>query len=138
MSKKKVEWLDRQLLRTSNCFCLCTTEEQFHAALKDIDIPVTQYPTFLDGDNADATVWTFAAHTAANGKDKIEEVMIVCVSVDNASPIEIAAILVHEAVHIWQHTAEAIGESNPSKEMEAYAIQSISTQLFSAYARSLI
>ena len=47
--------------------------------------------------------------------------------------IEVACLLVHEAVHIWQRTCEDYGEHRPSAEFEAYAIQNISQQLMQSY-----
>ena len=44
------------------------------------------------------------------------------------------ALLVHEAVHVWQAFCEDIGEKSPSDEFEAYSIQSISYELMTAYA----
>lgn len=46
---------------------------------------------------------------------------------------EIAGLLVHEAVHVWQTIREDIGESDPSVEFEAYSVQAIFQELFSAY-----
>jgi len=50
-------------------------------------------------------------------------------------PIEVAAILVHEAVHVWQQHCKDIGETNPGDEQEAYAIQFISSRLMREYTR---
>lgn len=49
---------------------------------------------------------------------------------------EVYGILVHEAVHVWQHVKEYIGEENPSSEFECYSIQYISQQLWEAYNKS--
>ncbi len=49
-------------------------------------------------------------------------------------PNSVVGILVHEAVHIWQKFSQRIGEHEPSGEFEAYAIQSISQRLISAYS----
>jgi hypothetical protein len=46
---------------------------------------------------------------------------------------QVYALLVHEAVHIWQDVKHRIGEDNPSSEFEAYAIQNISQELMLAY-----
>ncbi len=51
------------------------------------------------------------------------------------SPIEVAGLLVHEAVHVWQKYAEDIGEDCPGAEQEAYAIQAISQALMTEFAR---
>lgn len=50
---------------------------------------------------------------------------------------DVAGLLVHEAVHIWQKLAEGIGEHTPGKEQEAYGIERISTRLFVAYRKAL-
>ena len=48
--------------------------------------------------------------------------------------IQIAAILAHEAVHIWQLIRREIGEDKPGDEGEAYAVQHITQELLQAYA----
>lgn len=52
-----------------------------------------------------------------------------------SDPIEVAAILVHEAVHVWQQHCRDIGETSPGEEQEAYAIQFISSRLMREYTR---
>ena len=47
---------------------------------------------------------------------------------------DIAGLLIHEAVHVWQQHLKDIGEVNHGDEQEAYAIQSIAMALIDAYA----
>lgn len=89
--------------------------------------------------SADGT-WCSAAggktHYASN--DKGEDVCIVCVRPGKRNtPIEIAGVLVHEAVHVWQRYCDGIGEKSPGLEQEAYGVQSIAQELMSEYARRL-
>lgn len=46
---------------------------------------------------------------------------------------EIAGILVHEAAHVWQEVRLAMGEKSPSIEFEAYSMQVIFQELYSAF-----
>ncbi len=48
-------------------------------------------------------------------------------------PVEIAGILVHEATHVWQEVRAAMGEREPSIEFEAYSVQAIFQELYSAF-----
>lgn len=65
-----------------------------------------------------------------------EAVCIVCLSgTEGRSGVEIAGMLIHEAVHIWQQYCEDIGERHPGDEQEAYAIQAIAQELLAEYAR---
>jgi predicted transcriptional regulator YheO len=72
---------------------------------------------------ADATT-----HFMNNSKG--ETVSVVCLNYDSTKlRSQIYALLIHEAVHVWQDFAESIGEHRPGKEQEAYAIQGISQRL---------
>ncbi|ELW84528.1 MULTISPECIES: hypothetical protein [Acinetobacter] len=50
--------------------------------------------------------------------------------------IQVHSLLLHEAVHIWQRIKLRMGESDPSKEFEAYSIQRIAQDLFAMYEES--
>lgn len=52
-------------------------------------------------------------------------------------PIDVAALLVHEAVHIWQRTRIRLGPGDLGVEMEAYAIQNLSAELMRAYVSAV-
>lgn len=69
-----------------------------------------------------------------NYKDGNKRVAIVTVCTTNAA--DTVDLLVHEATHVWQDIREAIGETHPSSEFEAYALQNISANLFSAYQKT--
>jgi hypothetical protein len=55
---------------------------------------------------------------------------------DGKDPLGIVCLLVHEAVHVWQEMCQHVGDSNPSRETEAYAIQRISSELIAAYSKT--
>lgn len=53
-------------------------------------------------------------------------------------PIQVASLLCHEAVHVWQRVVDATALENPracwGTEAEAYAIQNISHGLMQSFA----
>ncbi len=63
-------------------------------------------------------------------------VAVVCIAEtkDRTLP-QIYAMLVHEAVHIWQGARVILGENHPGTETEAYAIQAYAQRLMEEYAR---
>lgn len=126
--KTKVEWLDRRIAAPGPYLALCLSEEQFHAALAHCGILPGAAP-FLSTTHADAT-----AHMLTNKQGDLT--CIVCLGTcEGRSGVEIAGLLVHEAVHIWQQYTERIGEAHPGAEQEAYAVQSISQELMWEFVR---
>lgn len=121
-------WLDRTLIRTPYCFCLCLSEKEFHKKLRWLKLPRADWPPFLISTHANASVH-FLESTEG------ERVALVCLGdTKKLAAIKIAALLVHEAVHIWQRTMVDIGETAPSDEFMAYGIQRISQELLCSYA----
>ena len=47
--------------------------------------------------------------------------------------VEVYGLLVHEAVHIWQHARDRMKEKNPGGEHEAYTVQHIAQALMHRY-----
>ena len=68
--------------------------------------------------------------------EKVCAIVTINKRVDGKCSNGIVGLIVHEAVHVWQFVRENIGESNPSSEFEAYAIQAISQELIEAYSES--
>lgn len=121
----KTKWLDRRIAHPGPYLCLCTSDEQYQRALKECRVkPVDEW---IKNTYSDATV-----HHLNN--DKGESVCVVCIRPkESTTAIEIAGLLVHEAVHIWQEYCSRIGERSPGREQEAYGIQAISQELLQAY-----
>lgn len=124
----KTRWLDRRIARPGPFLALCLSEREFVAALQHLKF--SQVPRWVSS-GANATMHTLE-HT--DGRT----VCIVCMSGhEERNAIEIAGLLIHEAVHVWQHYCDEIGERNPGSEQEAYAIQAIAQELLAEYARRL-
>lgn len=122
--KNRVQWLDRRIAAPGPYLALCLTEGQFAAACKRIKITP---PPFVRNEWSDATAHYFEAPHGLT--------VLVCLrGWMSRKPIEIAGLLVHEAVHVWQVYAERLGEQHPGAEQEAYAIQAIAQELMQSFA----
>jgi hypothetical protein len=125
----KVRWLDRTLVLAPVYIGLCRSAEDLKKEMRRLRIPAADAPEFLSG-GATASTMTFS--NADN-----ETACIVCIGdVRNHAPTSVAALLVHEAVHVWQEIKRNIGEATPSSEFEAYAIQRVSQTLMEAFLAS--
>lgn len=120
-------WLGRRIARDGPFLALCVTEEQYLQAMDDLGV---KYLNEFVTPGANATV-----HHDTNKDGK--RACVVCISVTDQSPIEIAGLLVHEAVHVWQEHCADMGEKSPASEQMAYGIQAIAQELMAAYARGL-
>lgn len=123
--KNRVEWLDRRIACPGPFLALCLSESQFISVCRKIK---QAPPPFILNE------WSHATAHSFHGPQGLS--VIVCLrDFAGRDPIEIAGLLVHEAVHIWQQYAQTIGERNPGEEQEAYAIQSISQELMASFVR---
>ena len=121
-----IRWCNRSLIQ-GPYFAICTSEKAFHAALKKLGIPVTDWPQYWMNPGANAT-------TQYLKSKKGDECCIVCMLANpEASPAQIVALLAHEAVHIKQRFMHYIGENYPSSEFEAYVVQNIVQELVLAF-----
>ena len=123
----KNKWLNRSLLEFGY-YTLCLTEKQYQKVLKHLNVPACNAPSFLHNPYADASVH----HFERDGKLS----HVVCLgSCDGKDEDQVLALLVHEAVHLWQEFKDHIGETSPGRESEAYAIQRLSQSLIGEYLR---
>jgi hypothetical protein len=120
-----MKWLDRRIAAPGPFLALCTTEKQYLKAMKHLTI---KHPNDWINPGANATT-----HHCVKGNGDIA--CIVCIDAGDHNQTEIAGLLVHEAVHVWQEYAARIGESRPGSEQMAYGIQSIAQELLHEYAR---
>lgn len=122
--KTKTNWLDRAIV-FGPFMALFTDEARYLTEMKRLDIK--DIPPFIPN-SANACV-----HTFHNDGDQM---CVVCIDCNKKfTPSQAAAILTHEAVHIWQNFKRHIGEDNPSSEFEAYGIQNITHNLLEEYER---
>jgi hypothetical protein len=127
MGKLRTKWLDRRIAAPGPYLTLCLSQEEFDAVIAENK---TRFYAAYVNAGADATTHV---HSTPKGT-----ACIVCLSdYEGRSPIEVAGLLVHEAVHVWQEYAASIGERCPGVEQEAYAVQSIAQDLMAEFARRM-
>ena len=131
MVKKKNNpetWLDRKLL-LGGYVAFVTSQTEFEQAL--VDIKVTDKPDYVPNG------WPACTHSFELSSGELA--CIVALDLEKAAqedPIAVAALLVHEAVHVWQQNESKAGKLGCfGDEGEAYAIQNISTNLMVEYSR---
>lgn len=121
-------WLSRRIARPGPYLALCLSEADYRAVvrrLKPNDVP--RWVNYRAG----ATTHTFRH---MDGK----ACCVVCIDRhEGRNPIEVAGLLIHEAVHVWQEYCLDMGEHSPGVEQEAYAIQGIAQELLAEYARRM-
>lgn len=123
------KWLDRRIAHPGPYLALCLTEAEFMAAMRHCKI--AHPPPWISTSHAHAT----AHHLTTPGGGLT---CVVCLNDwEGRDPIEVAGLLLHEAVHVWQEYARRIGEYNPGDEQEAYAIQAIAQELLAEFARRM-
>lgn len=120
-------WLDRSLFRSPLYYALCTSQRLYDKELKRMKLG--SQPGILN-DHSGATT-NFMQNV--DGK----QCAIVCLFNHSYDYEQIASLLAHEAVHIFQRIRENIGESSPSAEFEAYSIQAITQNLLYEYKRQV-
>lgn len=124
------EWLSRRLLENPYYLGLCLSEADYRASLKNLKV----LPENQDGFGM---AWSHAKvhHFIAPGN------MLICIVTMDAEKAklktgcQIASLLCHEAVHVFQLICDYISEHAPSKEFEAYSIQVIAQELMQSYCR---
>lgn len=120
-----MKWLDRRISAPGPYLCLCLSEHEYKQAMKHMRCdPVSPW---ISTPQANATT-----HHVTSDKGLA---CIVCLGDwQDRDPIEIAGLLVHEAVHAWQEYCDYYGERTPGREQEAYAIQAVAQELMAAFA----
>lgn len=126
--KRAPAWLDRRVSAPGPYLALCLSEREFRKVIRRLKhhgehVEWVKRPS-------DARMYTFPHY-----KDGSPVCVVGLRSTKGRSAVEIAGLLVHEAVHVWQEYREHINERYPAAEQEAYGIQSIAQELLAEYAR---
>lgn len=124
MTISKVIWCDRGW--QPHCYGFCPDEAAWKREMRRLNTVGEPYPT------SDARCTTF------DRKGDTSSCTIVTISPLAAKRprLQIVGLIVHEAMHVWRHVRESIGEQHPSTEFEAYSMQAISQSLISAYEKT--
>lgn len=127
-SASKIDWRDRALMIAPVYYGLCLTEEAYFSELKRQGIPEREWDDFILNWHSSAT-----AHHFENRKEGKYMVIVCLGSTKGRTREQVYALLVHEAVHVWQQIKRLLGEDCPGVEQEAYSIQAIAQELMISY-----
>lgn len=120
------KWLDRRVACPGPYLTLVLSQAECDMAMRACGQPTIPY---LATQRSDATT-----HLFANGRGETTAIVALGDTRDMTG-VQIAALLVHEAVHVWQEHCVNIGERQCGVEQEAYGIQGIAQELMAEYAR---
>lgn len=131
MVEEHDKYCDRTLYLMRWKYCLVTTYDDYYHECLQLGVKRDEWGTPTAGSAACCTFF-MPPHTD-------EKVCIVAIlNWEEKSGIEIAGLLVHEAMHIWQREMRDIGEGTPSDEFGAYAVQSIATALMEQFWKQVV
>ena len=120
-------WCSRVAMYLPLHYTLVLSEKDFQRECRRLALPRDKWPAWVTNEHSDATT-----HHFVHGSNT--RCAVVALRLRPAfDGVQIAALLVHEAVHIWQECKDLIGERNPSAEFEAYSIQGIAQNLMQKY-----
>lgn len=122
-------WCSRDLFVTPIYYALVVSEAAYYEECASSKISRMEAGTWLKHEDSHATT-TFLAD--ADG-DLFAIVSLNLAKAQGRTGVQIAGLLVHEAVHIFQRTCDRIGEVSPGSEFQAYAIQRIAQELMGQY-----
>lgn len=120
-------WCDRNPMPHMRHYALVTSENAMRAELANVNEPF-DFPWINKGANATVHYFSETEHhcTAA---------IVAIDAKPGRTGIQVAALLCHEAVHLFQRYCQDINESEPSSEFQAYSIQWIAQELMTQYVR---
>jgi hypothetical protein len=124
-----IKFCGQTLVCTPIKYTLACSKKEYQKVLQGIGYEDWRKEAFTPNETT-ACVHTFTS-------DSGQTIKIVCIDHQATKdwPIEEAyAVLVHEAVHIWQDTRVQLNEAQPSSEFEAYSLQNICAELFYLYS----
>ena len=119
-------WLSREVIAGPH-MALCLSEREYLRVCRHLDF-------------ADPPHWIGAGAARTHIFERGDRLVAVVCMGDarlDKEPIQIAALLVHEALHVKQHLFDSMCEHTPSAEFEAYTVQAIAQELMYEYARRI-
>lgn len=125
LSKNKTIWCNQGWQPVK--FAFVPSKKAWKKTLKEMQVK-SEYP------KEDATVTHFNVVGSPHKRTCL--VTVTDDVSDRCDSVQIIALIVHEATHVWQYILDTIGETKPSSEFEAYSVQAIVQELLDAYEKT--
>lgn len=119
-------WIDRTLLLGPRV-AVVTTERQFRRVARSLGV--------ADAAGYVGDGWLGAVHAYDVGGELVCVVGLNLPRLAQLDGIDVAALIVHEAVHVWQRVRDALA-GDVGREGEAYAVQNIAAGIMRAYVKA--
>lgn len=121
-------WSNMPLFVSPFDIALCVTEKQYIKAMKKAGIHKSEHDEWIIN-GADATCHYI------EGQGSLKDFAILCIRLEKEPTPETVGLIAHECMHLWQWIKEKRRESNPSIELDAYAIQYLVMNIWAEYRR---
>lgn len=120
MKKSETVWINRGWQNVNIGFV--PSKKAWNNEMKKLEIKNEPYP------NSDASCTQFK-----KGSSKICLITVKAKLEKEIKLSELMGLICHECVHVWQFVCEDMQETNPGWEIEAYSIQAIFQDVFTAF-----
>lgn len=123
------KWLSESIGFVPAKFTLITNSNDFQKFQDKIGVKPEHRQGFLVGDLLAATYYFHRCESPG---------VVVAIGMKRGRSINsYHGLLAHESVHVWKDVLRIVNESSPGEEIEAYAIQYITQQLFDELDKKL-
>ena len=120
---KGIEYID-QAWPIQVCVALCVSPKAWDEEMRRLKIVGEPWP------ESDGRTTTFQ-----NSVSKGRVIIVSLNRFESRTPIEVAGLLIHESVHVWQEIREAMKERTPGAEHEAYTVAFIAQRFLEVFNR---
>jgi hypothetical protein len=104
----------------------CPSERAWNRSMKQMNVDNASYPAELAG----------CMTTIQTGNGRTVLIVTLADRLDEGSELEAIGVAVHECIHVLQDVKTGMAEHTPGVEFEAYAVQCVFQEIWTAYLQT--